>query len=81
MANLDKLLIFMIFAILCKRNKVTLYLDHSTKRGILKLGRQEGVGGQLNVYAYKVNDLPILIYFVCLQGVGGWSKKSKILST
>ena len=38
------------------------------------------VGGLSNVYANKVNDQFILTYF-CLLGVGGWSKKGKILFT
>ena len=41
--------------------------------------RKGWVGGQSNVYACKVNDL-FIFTFLYLQGVGWWSKKSKILS-
>ena len=49
--------------------------------GIQKLRRQEGVGGQSNVYAYKVNGRFLFDKFVYEGWVGVWSKMSKILST
>jgi len=34
--------------------------DLSRLGGIQKLGRQKRVGGQSNIYAYKINDLSLL---------------------
>ena len=34
------------------------------------------VGGQSNVYVYSIDGL-FFVYYVCLQGVGGWLKKVK----
>ena len=41
---------------------------------IQKLRRQEGVGGWLVKYLHLQDKWALFIYFVCLRGVGGWSK-------
>ena len=43
------------------------------------VNKQRWVGGQSIVYVYELND--VFTYFVCLLGVGGWSKKVQILFT
>ena len=62
-----------------KQSAVSFYHFRYNIGGIKKLRRQEGMGGQSNVYAYEVNDA-IFKNFVCQQGVDEWSKMSKILS-